>query len=134
MEWRAGPDKIQGFSLKSFTAVDEVQATVLNKCIEVGDVSGWLAEGRTILVMKDSKKGTEVRNYRSITCLNLIWKCMAGIISDKIYDHPGKTLLPEEQKGSKRKFQGKKDQLAINRYILQNCRKRKANLSIACVE
>ena len=45
-----------------------------------------------------------------------------------------KTLLPEEQKGRKRKFQGTKDQLAINRYILQNCRKRKANVSIAWVE
>ena len=98
MERRTGPDKIQGFWLKSFTAVDEVQATVLNKCIEVGDVSGWLAEGRTILVMKDSKKGTEVRNYRSITCLNLIWKRIAGIISDKIYDHLEKNTITRRTK------------------------------------
>ena len=38
----ARPDKIQGFWLKSFTAVHEALATVLNECVEVGDVPGWL--------------------------------------------------------------------------------------------
>ena len=53
---RAGPDKILGFSLKSFTTVHEVLATVLNECIEVGYVPGWLIEGKTILVMKRLKE------------------------------------------------------------------------------
>ena len=62
-DWKgAGPDKIQGFWLKSFTAVYEVLATVLTESLEVGDIPGWLVEGSTILVMKDSKKGTEVGN------------------------------------------------------------------------
>ena len=40
-DWRgAGPDKIQGFWLKCFTAVHEVLATFLNEFIEVGDVLG----------------------------------------------------------------------------------------------
>ena len=96
----------------------------MNECIEVGDVPGWLVEGRTILVMKDSKKGTEVGNYRPIACLNLIWKLLTGIISDKTYDHLEENkLLPEEQKGSRRKCQGTKDQLAIDRCILQIARK-----------
>ena len=82
----------------------------MNECIEVGDVPGWLVEGRTILVMKDSKKGTEVGNYRPIACLNLIWKLLTGIISDKTYDHLEENkLLPEEQKESRRKCQGTKD-------------------------
>ena len=72
-DWKeARPDKTQGFWLKSFTAVHEVLATVLNECIEVGDVPGWLVEGRTNLVMKDSKKGTEQGNYKPVACLNLI--------------------------------------------------------------
>ena len=135
-DWKeAGPDKIQGFCLKSFTAVHEVLATVLNECVEVGDVPGWLVERRTILVMKDSKKGTEVGNYRPIACLNLIWKLLTGIISDKTYDHLEENkLLPGEQKGSRRKCQGTKDQIVIDRYILQNCRKRKTNLSMAWVD
>ena len=135
-DWKeAGADKIQGFCLKSFTAVHEVLATVLNECVEVGDVPGWLVERRTILVMKDSKKGTEVGNYRPIACLNLIWKLLTGIISDKTYDHLEENkLLPEEQKESRRKCQGTKDRLAIDRCILQNCRKRKTNLSMAWVD
>ena len=72
--------------------------------------AGWrLVEGRTILVMKDSKNGTEVGNYRTIVCLNLIWKLLTGIISDKTYDHLEKNrLLPEEQKGIRRKCKGQK--------------------------
>ena len=83
---------------------------------------GWLVERRTVLVMKDSKKGTEVRNYRPIACLNLIWKLLAGIISGKTYDHLEENKpLPEEQKESRRKCQGTKYQLATDRCILQNC-------------
>ena len=60
-DWKwARPDKIQGFWLKSFTTVHEVLATVLNECVEVGDVLGWFFEGGTVLVMKDSKKGAEI--------------------------------------------------------------------------
>ena len=54
--------------------------------------------------MKDSRKGTEVENYRPIACLNLIWKLLTAIISDKTFDHLNENkLLPDKQKGSKRK-------------------------------
>ena len=45
-DWKgAGPDKIKGFCLKSFIAVHEVLATVLNECIEVGmSQDDWLNE------------------------------------------------------------------------------------------
>ena len=48
--------------------------------------------------MKDSKKGTEVGNYRPIAWLKLIWKLLTGIISDKTHDLDGNRLLPKEQK------------------------------------
>ena len=121
--------------MKSFTAVHEVPLTFFNECIEVRDVPGRLAEGRTILVMKVSKKGTEVGNCRPIACLNLIMTLLTGIITDKTYDHLEENrLLPEEQKGSRRKSQGTKDKLAIDKWILHNCRRRKTNLSIAWVD
>ena len=45
-DWNgAGPDKIQGFWLKSFKAVHEVLAIFFNECIEVGMLQvGWLKE------------------------------------------------------------------------------------------
>ena len=65
----------------------------------------------------------------------MIWKLLIGVISDKAYDHLEKNKLSlEKQKGSRRKCQGRKDQLAIERWILQNCQKRNKNLSIARVE
>ena len=82
--------------------------------------------------MKDSKKSTEVGNYRPIACLNLIRKLLTGIIIDKAHDHLEENkLLAEKQKRSRRKCQTTKDQLEIDRSILQNCRKRKTNLSMA---
>ena len=40
-DWKgAEPDKIQGFWLKSFTALHGVLAAALDECIEVGDVPG----------------------------------------------------------------------------------------------
>ena len=84
-DWKgARPDKIQGFWLKSFTAaVHEVLGTVLNECTEVRDVPRWLIKERTILLMKDSNKGTAAENYKPIACLNLIWKLLTGVISEK---------------------------------------------------
>ena len=82
-DWKvAGPDKNQGFWLKIFTVVHEVLDTFLNECIEVGYVPGWLVKGRFILVIKYSKKSTEVENYRPIASFSLIWKLLTGIISD----------------------------------------------------
>ena len=137
-DWKgAGPDKIQGFWLKSFTAVHEVLATVLNECLEVGDVPGWLVEGRTILVMKDSKKDTEMVDYRPIACLDLIWKLLTGIISDKTCDHLEESkLLPEEQKGSRRKCQGMKRSTCDRQMHIVKLQEKKGkfNLSMAWVD
>ena len=102
-------DLIKGFWSTSFTAVHDVIATVLNECVEVGDVPGWVVERRTILAMKDSLKGTEVGNYRPIACLNLILKPLKRIIIDKTYDHLEENrLLPEEQKQVEDSAKGRK--------------------------
>ena len=60
---------------------------------------------------------------------------MAGIIADQMYvflerEH----LLPDEQKDCKRKSQGTKDQLLIDKTILKDCRKRYTNLAMAWID
>ena len=73
-----------------------------------------------------------MENCRPIVYLKLIWKLLSEIISDNTYDHLEENrLLPEEQKGSRWKWQGTKDELAIDRFILHNYRKRKTNLIMA---
>ena len=43
-------------------------------------------------------------------------------------------LLPEEQNGCRRKSRGMKDQLLIDKTIIIDCRKRRANLAMACID
>ena len=67
------------------------------KSCEVKFVSSCLTRGRTSLLQKDKSKGSVVSNYRPVTCLPLMWKLLAGVITDQIYTHLGQEkLLPEE--------------------------------------
>ena len=43
-------------------------------------------------------------------------------------------LLPEEQKGCRRKSRRTKDQLLIDKTILKDCRKRRTNLDMAWID
>ena len=134
--WKApGPDGLQGYWLKNLSFLHKNIAENLSECISTGNVPDWLVEGRTTLLMKDPTKGTEVGNYRPIACLNLLWKLLTGVISDKTYMHlENNNLFPNEQKGGKRKCQGTKDQLAIDRAMLKNCKRRSTNLSMAWID
>ena len=52
----------------------------------------------------------------------LDWKLLAGVISDRTYDYMEENkLIPEAQKGSRKKFMGTKDHLVVDKGILQSC-------------
>ena len=52
-----------------------------------------------MLIMKDREKGSDVTNFRPISCLPM-WNVFTEILIDKLYDHlKSEMLLPEEQKG-----------------------------------
>ena len=71
----------------------------LDVCIQTGDVCNWMVESRTVLIQKDARKGNVVGNYKSIACLNLLWKLRTGIINENVYDHLNQqNLLPKKQK------------------------------------
>ena len=58
---------------------------------------------RTMLIMKDSKKGGVVSNYKPTACLPIMRKLLTKIIGDKIYGHLERSsLLQKEQKGCSR--------------------------------
>ena len=103
--WKGpGPDEIQGYWVKNFTGLHDKIAQHLQHCLRASEVPGWLVEGRTILIMKDPAKGPLVGNYRPIACLNLLWKLMTSILSEKTYLFlESNKLLPDEQKGCRRK-------------------------------
>ena len=64
-----------------------------------------------------------------------MWKLLTGIISEDMYCFmENENLLPEEQKGCRRKSRGTKDQLLIDKTILKDCRKRRANLATVWID
>jgi len=74
------------------------------------------------------------KNYRPITCLPTTYKILTSIITEKLYEHlKTNNLLPTEQKGCKKGSYGCKDQLLINKAILE-AKSRKKNLTTAWID
>ena len=132
--WKApGPDNVQGYWLKHLTQLHDKLIVYLQDCLDSGLVPDWLTKGR--IVQKDKATGNIASNYRPITCLPLVWKLLTGILEDEIYDYLEKNiLLPEEQKGCRRKCKGTGDLLFIDKMILREVRMRKKNLAVAWID
>ena len=78
-----------------------------------------------MLYQKDPQKGNTADNYQPITCLPLMWKLLTGVIAEEMYNYlEREKILPKEQKGCKRGSRGTKDQLLIDKTVLEDCKKR----------
>ena len=88
---------------------------------------------RTAVVRND--KGNVASNCKPITCLPMMWKLLAVIISERLYNYLEVTnTIPHQQKGCKRKCRGTKDQLLIDKTVMMNSKRRKTNLSMAWID
>ena len=74
------------------------------------DIPKWMTKRKTIICQKDPGQGNALNNYRPISCLHLMWKVMTGIIANS------------EQKGCRKNSQGTKDQLLIDKMVLNDCK------------
>ena len=75
------------------------------------------------------------KNYRPIACLPTTFKILTSVIADRLYSHLEKEAIrTPEQSGGKKDCYGYRDQLMINNVILENCKKRKKNLSTAWID
>ena len=73
-------------------------AVQINKILMEDDsLPARMTNGRTVLCQNDPKKDNAVENYRPITCLQLMWKLLTGVIAEDMYDYlEQEKLLPEE--------------------------------------
>jgi hypothetical protein len=133
--WKApGPDQLHSFWLKKLASLHNHLAQLYQKSLREG-CPIWMSGGRTILLQKDSSKGTAVENYRPITCLPTMWKLLSGLLSDEIRSHlQGNSLIPTEQKGCMPKCRGTKDQLLTDKAIVHNCKRRRTNLCMVWID
>ena len=135
--WKAqGPDGVQGYWIKKLTSLNDRIASQMDDVINNRiPVPSWMTRGRTVLCQKDHSKGNAVDNYRPISCLPLMWKLLTGVIAESMYECLERNnVLPKEQKGCRRKSRGTKDQLLIDKMILQDCKKGHKNLAMAWVD
>ena len=101
-------------------------------CVYYSKAFDSIHRGRTVLIQKDPAKGTVASNYRRIACLPIMWKLLTGIFSEQIYDHlKDNNLLPDEQKGCRKRSRGTKDQLLIHKAITLDAKRRKRCLNMA---
>ena len=62
----------------------------------------------------------------TITCLPTTFKLMTAIIAESVLNHlENNGLIPDEQKGNRKKSRSTKDQLLIGKIILRNAKRRK---------
>ena len=97
--WKTpGHDKIHGFWFKKFTSIHDRLALEKNRCLQGAHVSEWIMKGKTILIQKDPLLGTAPNNYRTITCLQMMWKILTAQIREEIYNSlTSRGLFPKEQ-------------------------------------
>ena len=134
--WKSpGPDKVPNFWLKQFTSLHENLTKAISDVLANPEQAPeWLVKGNTTLLPK--KEETWVpKNYRPIACLPTTFKILTSIITDRLYDHLEKqAIMAKEQRGGKRDSYGCKDQLMINNAILDNCKIRRKNLTMAWID
>ena len=134
--WKApGVDKVHNYWLKKLTSLHGLITVEYNKITENPSLSPhWLTNGITYLQPKSSETNNP-KNYRPITCLPTTYKILTSILSERTYKHLlNNDLFPSEQKGCKKNSYGCKDQLLINKMILQNCKNQKRSLSTAWID
>ena len=94
----------------------------------------WLSEGITYLLPK-TKETKNPKNYRPITCLTTTYKLLTSILTERTYNFmESNELFPIEQKGCKRGSYGCKDQLLINKMLLEHCKMKHRNMSMAWID
>ena len=134
--WKSpGPDRLPNFGIKQFKSLHKPMAEAYSEMIkDPKHTPDWLVEGATNVLPK--KEETWIpKNYRPIAHLPTTFKILTSVITDRLYSHLEKeAIMTPEQRGGKKDCYGCKDQLMINNAILENCKKRKKNLSTVWID
>ena len=93
-----------------------------------------MVTGKTLLFIKGTQKGKLVSIFRPTTCLPLIWKLRTDILAEELYEHLEKrNSLPWEQRGCRKGSRGTKDQLLIDKMIVEDCKRWLTSLAVTWI-
>ena len=89
----------------------------------------WFTQG------PKSNKTKIPKKYRPITCLSIVHKILTSIATERNYNFlDANNILPSEQRGCEEESNGCKDQLLINKMLLNNSRSCHRNLSVTWID
>ena len=125
-----GIDKVQNISLNTLSSSNVTFTTFLNEIIQNPEKTlKWMYEGAIYLLNKNTDTKDPKKSPPN-TFLSTIYKFLTSVLTDRTYSHLEQNhLFPLEEKGYRHRSYGCKDQLMINKMILENCKKRKQNLT-----
>jgi hypothetical protein len=134
-KWKApGPDQLQNFWYKKFTAVHGTMAILMNDLSNPQKLPKYFMMGKMFLILKDPDT-TDPAKYHPIMCLSTIYKLLTSILADKIYKHMhGNDIMTEKQKGCYKSSRGCKDQIIIDEVLTKQAIKKKGTLSMAYID
>ena len=123
-------DKFQNIWLNTISSSHVTFTNLLKETMQNQEKTPeWMRERTTYLLTK-SNDTKDPKNYRPIICLSTTYKLLTSVLTDRTYSQLEQNyLFPLEQKGCRRGSYGCKYQLMFNKMILENCKKRKQNLS-----
>ena len=135
-KWKSpGVDQIPNLWLHTLSSAHAKLACNLNSIMKEPNLTPkWLCHGATYLLAKSSETENP-KNYRPITCLSTSYKLLTSILTDRTYMlMDEQNIFPNEQKGCRRGSYGCKDQLLINKMILENAHAKHRHLSTAWID
>ena len=107
----------------------------MSRCLQDAQVPDCMTKGKTTLIEKDPSKGTAPNNYRSITCLPMMWKILTAQKREEIYySLISLRLFPDEQKGCRKGSRGTAELLYIDQHIQNESKNRRKNLAMAWID
>ena len=94
-----------------------------------------MTKWKTTLIQKNPSKGTAPKNYRSITCLPMMWKILTAQIRGEIYyTLTSRGLFPGEPKGCSKWSRGTAELLNIDQHTVNESKNKWKNLAMAWID
>jgi len=135
--WRAaGQDRLQGYWWKRLSGLHPCLRVAYQRTLE-GEwpLDAWMTTGRTILLPKTRPPSSHPGDYRPITCLPIQYKLLTAAISRIMWSHINEyDIIPTTQRGCTPGSLGCREQLLINKMIMEHAKRHQRNLSVAYID
>ena len=110
---------IHHFWFKQFTSIHNRQAMEKKRCLNETDILKWITKGKTMQIKEITQKENILNNYRTITCLQMLWKIVTVQIKEMYHSLVNRELFLGEQKKYHKGTRGTENILYIEKYIFK---------------